>query len=41
MKAKKKKWPKYTRWYEKLPESEESKRLKQQCKDMGIKNIIW
>jgi hypothetical protein len=37
-----KKWPPYTRWYDKLPpESEESKRLKEQCRDLGITNIIW
>jgi transcriptional regulator with PAS, ATPase and Fis domain len=41
----KKKWPPYTRWYDKIHISkaleEEDKRLKQACRDLGIDNIIW
>ena len=35
------KWPKYTRWYDKLPKSKEEVRLREQCKELGINNIIW
>ena len=37
----KKKYPPYTRWYDKIPINKEMERLKQQCNDMGITNIIW
>lgn len=36
-----KKWPPYTRWYDKHPKSKEGQRLKEQCRELGIKNIIW
>jgi hypothetical protein len=36
-----KKWPPYTRWYDKLPRSKEDARLREQCRELGIKNIIW
>jgi len=38
---KERKWLKYTRWYEKIPVNKEIERLKEQCCELGIKNIIW
>ena len=35
------KWPKYTRWYDKIPKSKEMARLREQCKELKITNIIW
>ena len=40
-KEEKKKWPKYTRWYDKWPISEETQRLQAQCRELGINDIIW
>jgi hypothetical protein len=40
-KTKIKKWPRGTRWQDKFPVTEEEKRLKQQCYDLKISNIIW
>lgn len=40
-KLEKKKWPKYTRWYNKIPQNIEIQRLREQSRDLGIHNIIW
>jgi hypothetical protein len=36
-----KKWPPYTRWYDKIPRNKEDERLREQCRELGINNIIW